>query len=253
LIPLNPANMRIVEKFGYWEIDYFQYQGTQVQKKQFKPEEIIHIKVPAPDSPLYGLGPAQASWFDILLSYNKQLSDIGFTANMMRPDYFVSLEGASQDQVDSFMTSISSRLRGSRNSGNAIGTNKKVEISTIQGLKEIKLGEPIEITQKICSCFMYPLQKLVGNDPIKANAEDTRKAWYSDIQTFLRLYEDGMQQLLDYFPEVPDGSYIDFGNVRANDEQNDLNEQIRSDFVAGLLTIEEARSKLGYDISDTKV
>lgn len=236
LVILNPSFVQIVPKTVGYGIEKYVYK-----KKDIPADEIIQIKMPSPSNDLWGLGPGEACWTDILLTYNKTKSDIAFQRNMMRPDYFVRLNGASQDQLQAFNSSMEAKLRGTENTGNVIAVNTEAEITPLNGqFKELLLGEPMEVKSKIAAAFKYPLQKLVGNDPVKANTLEAMRGWLQDLSTYQILIENGLKKILGMYPDIDESSILWFEPIFVADNTL-ISNDLRQDFQAGIISREEIR------------
>jgi DNA topoisomerase-1 len=234
-------------------ISGYVYGASYTEKQIFEVDEVLRFCYPNPKDLLYGMGKVEAAWSALALHHSERTMQKALFDNHARPDFLIGLEGASPDQVDRFGESIKGLLKGVRNAGKFLATNGKITAVPL-AFPPDKLGSTEPVIEEIAGVFGYPITKLKGNDPNRANAETGDAGWMKDtILPMLRADEEALNQN-GYIAMFGDGALVDdvaLGYVDPVPANND--QQLRSSQVlvgAGITTINEDREERGLSPID---
>lgn len=190
----QPPSSELIEGYAY---------GADLSvREEFAPDEVVHFKYVNPRDLIYGLGKVEAAWSVIHLQHAQRESDIAFFQNNARPDYLViNKSGVTGDQMDRFDTKINKMLRGARNAHKFLSITGDVTVQPMQfPPKDVPLN-PAQL-EELAAITGWPITKLKGNDPNRANAEQGDLTHKQDtILPMLRGDEQVINQWLATFDE----------------------------------------------------
>lgn len=254
LWPMMPHWTKIVpaedDEPGF--IKGYVYGSSYSQERLFNEDEVLHFAVNRGISSLfYGYGKCEAAWSALGLSVSKRISDKAFFDNMGRPDFIVSVDGdLSPEQADRIDAKLESIMRGARNVGKWLTMGKKTTVTPLQ-FNPKDVGEYNELLEEIAGVFGYPITKLKGNDPNRANAEQGDAGWMKDtILPMLRMDEESLNQggFIRLFANgaLEDDVVLAYDDPVPDNRQQQLEEYTR--YVAGGIVMQnEVREDLGYE------
>lgn len=235
---LDPTKVRVILNESRTGIKSF-----RTDQAEYAERDVIFLKMPHPISPLEGYAPAKAAWEDIKLALNKIRSDSSVNRSVARPDLIVHMAGASEENLNNFMERWYSQLMGTGNTGKVLGIGGAgVNVHPIGSYTDYHYGVPKEIIASIAGAFNYPLLKLLGDDPVRANSLVSMNAWLKDMTGYTRLIEDAFNDKL--VPRFSTPGRIVWFNVRGEDFSQSEDNRIISAVQSGILKPEEGREKL---------
>ena len=137
--------------------------------------------------------------------------------------------------------------RGAKNRGNVLAVDADIEIKTV-AFKPRDLGDINYNIQEIAAISGCPINKLIGNDNIKANSEEQNVAWLrGTITPIQNLIASTLSENLLYRYDISDGdAFLAFDSVIPEDleQKRKLHETYKT---IGVMTTNEIRSDLGLD------
>lgn len=165
--------------------------GRKPDERHFAPDEVGHWKLPNMADPYYGMGWVEALWPALALHNSKRTMDIAKFDNMARPDWLLVVKsGAGAEALDRLDASIQAKLQGKGKSGNFLSVTGDVEAIPLN-FDTIEIGDPEVVISEIAAVAGCPLHKLLGNDPVKANSENSDVGWLRDtIAPMCRMDEE---------------------------------------------------------------
>jgi HK97 family phage portal protein len=238
-VEIVPSKTNLVDGYVY---------GLKPSEKRFKPEDVIHFRLPNPTSLLYGRGWYEAAWSAICLHDSKRTMDLAKFDNMARPDWLLSVKtpGVPKEVVDKFADDVNSKLRGSRNSGKFLSVNAEVSATALnQEVPEV--GTTTRIIEEISAVSGVPVAMLLSNDPTKASSQTARVGWYRNtIRPYCRLDEEKLNE--KYLPmfEGSEDLFLAYDMVSFEDEEAQAKRLVGL-VAGGLLKPNEGRMEMGYD------
>ena len=243
---LNPARTRPVAHPTMPGLSHYEYRPQQrgSQVLRFAPVDVLQFRTPAPDTPFLGFSPCRAAWDAVRTHINKHIQDRALLRNMARPDFIALLKGASKDAIDRFAEEWRGQFQGSTNTGKMAAVNAEaIDVKTLGEFGDRPFGVPIEVLREIAAAFQYPLQRLVGNDPVKANSEIADESWRSDMMMWATHLEEALRPVVRRFGEELILFVEPLTRSEARQERSDVMEEFRE----GIITIREARVRLGHE------
>jgi HK97 family phage portal protein len=248
LIEFPPTEMKIqIAKDGL-TIDYYYLMNNR--GKKIDVNDVIRISLPSPYKRFYGLGCMEAAWNQILMTYNKQISDISRQKNSERPDIYINFPSdTSEEEMIKITEMWSNKLQGNRNHGKLIATN----LSTPPTIEQIQqetpdIGDPESVIKTIFGCYKYPYAKFASVDSNRASAIVSNNQWISNISDFAGIVEDALNsQLLPEFPKLPPGSCLEFSDLREEDPQEDFTKWLEL-WKATAIDKDEFREHMGLEV-----
>ena len=209
-------------------IEGYVYGADLSVREKFKRDEVVHFKYVNPRDLIYGLGKVEAAWSVIHLFHAQRESDIAFFQNNARPDYLViNKSGVTGDQMDRFDTKINKMLRGARNAHKFLSITGDVTVQPMQFPPKDVPPNPA-LLEELAAITGWPITKLKGNDPNRANAEQGDLTHKQDtILPMLRGDEQVINQWVATFDEqFADGdAFFAYDDpVPANKEQERLDQ-----------------------------
>jgi HK97 family phage portal protein len=119
---------------------------------------------------------------------------------------------------------------------------QKMQLRDIRKIPEERVSSLLGVNRMVAG---------LGPDPTYANYEEAREAAYEDnlIPTHRAIAETLDVQLLPEFSDnKKQGVYFSYASVRVlQDDLNELSTRITNEYVNGVLLLDEARGRLGYD------
>ncbi len=191
--------------------------GRKPNDVQFTAEEVIQWKLPSLSDVFYGMGWVEALWTALGIHNAKRTMDTAKLDNFARPDWLLAIKsGGSPQALDRLEATIESKLLGSKNSGRFLSVTGDVEAIPLN-FDVPEFGDPDKVIEEIASVSGVPLNKLRGNDPVKANSENQDTGWLRDTilpycrmdeeqlnGRYLPLFDLGEDAVLAYDSPVPD-------------------------------------------------
>lgn len=186
IIPGDKDGDQLIKGYSY---------GQQIdQRVNFNPDEVLHFKAGSTLDLMYGYGKVEAAWSVLGLHHSERVMQRSFFDNRARPDFLLTIEGAGQQEVDRAKGQVNSLLRGVRHAGKFLAFGSKAQVTPIN-FSPKDLGTTEDIIEEIAGVFGYPITKLKGNDPNRANAETGNAGWLRDtILPMLRRDEEALNQ-----------------------------------------------------------
>lgn len=172
----------------------YAYGQQQDKRVVFQPDEVLHFKSGSTLDLMYGYGKVEAAWSVLGLHHSERVMQRSFFDNRARPDFLLSIEGAGKEEIDRAKGQVNSLLRGVRHAGKFLAVGSKAKLTPINFAPK-DIGTTDDIVEEIAGVFGYPITKLKGNDPNRANAETGNAGWMRDtILPMLRRDEEALNQ-----------------------------------------------------------
>lgn len=260
---LRPDRVRIVpsvEKF----IDHYEYlNGVGGDFIEIPANDVIHFKSAHPLNDYYGLAPLAAAGPRIDVDNYMRDFVKAFFRNAGVPSGILSTKNPmKRDQREEIIKRYTEDYSGPDgwhrmlllDGADASFTSMTANLGP-QGLVVPDLDAISEA--RICMIFGVPLTivgaRLGVNSSSYANKRSDRESfWDEEMAPFYRKLEGRLNLTLK--PEFPDVDEIafDLSDVQALQEDVDeIHQRVRQDVISGVMTIQEAREKVGYgDVPD---
>lgn len=231
-------------------IDGYLYGASREQRALFAADEVIHFKRPNPNDLYYGIGKAEAAWGAIMSNDEIHSMDYHFFANKARPDWLMTIKGmVSPDELDRLEKQIDEKLRGSKRTGRFLTASADVDIKPLSFPPKDLQGRS-DIVEEIAAVFGVPVSMLKANDPNLASATVGFASWKANtILPLLRMDEEVLNQALLPMFNIDGDAFLAYDNPVLSDERFEF-EKHRSSVAGGIMTVNEARTRIGLDASD---
>jgi HK97 family phage portal protein len=233
-------------------IDGYEYQdsikGEQININ-YKPEEIIHFKVPNPQNSYRGLGAVQAAAQAIDTESMANEATTKFFERGLIADFILTTEkNLTPEQLKQLHTEFRNTYGGVANaykvpilSGGVVPNN--IQMSS----KEAQMLEQQEwLRDKITSIFGNNKAVLgIVEDVNRANAEATTLQWKrSTVRPEMKGICDTLNEFL--VPRYGDNLLLGFVDPVEEDDTDDIDSAVKKKN-AGIINLNEARGELGLD------
>ena len=217
-------------------------------------DEIVHIKYPSPkfDGTFYGMGKIEKGWDSYLLNKFSMDYQKAIYANNAVPDYLLINKSGNSISKKRFFKKMSSMNMGPSNSGKVMAIDGDVSIETV-AFKPKDLSDVTLNIQQIASISGCPINKLIGNNAIKANSEQQNTSWLRNtIHPMQKLVASALSENLlprygDRKERIVDGdAFLSYDNP----VPEDMEEKRKSDETyskIAVLTTNEIRMSLGKE------
>lgn len=218
---------------------------------ELAPEEVIHFRKPNATDLYYGKGPVEAAWSALGLQNSKRESDKALFDNRARPDYLLTVKDASEPALERFEEKVKQLHRGVRMAGGFMAITGDVSAQPLNFPPD-KMGDHQEVIEEVAAVLGYPITKLKGNDPNRANAEQGDRGWLADtIAPMLREDEQALNEAGGYLGLFGDGALLEdavlcYDNPVPSDREFELKER-ESNIRSGMVSINEERIADGRD------
>lgn len=241
---LDPRTMSVVTKKDGEIVKWIQRAGTEVE--EFEPQEIAHWTTESdPNSPVFGLSPLEPILIEVKTDLAALVSNYVLFENEGKPAvHYVLDENVDEANSKNIISYIQENLKGADNRHRSV---------VLQGVKEIK---PISLspadmefnvlrrfsTEKVCSAYGVPKSILNYTDSVNySNGENQKeKFWEGTIAPL----EKEMEIFID--EKVMPMLGLTKIKFKCNSRRFDSEDGIRKDLAMGVITINEARKKRGY-------
>ena len=166
LLPLLPKLVEVIPSKTNF-IDGYLYGMRQAEPVALGVDEVLHFRVPDPDSQYYGMGWYKAAWAVINQNNAAHVMDTAFFANYARPDYLVTIEaggGDGKDQIKRFQEQIKAQNGGVKKTGRALAVTGKVDLKPMNFPPKDLMGRD-GVVEEIAAISGVPVTMLKANDP----------------------------------------------------------------------------------------
>ena len=239
IIPAKSGSGMLVEKY-----EYKRAEGTSFY---FSPDELIHVKYPDPSNFWYGKGKIEKAWEAFLKNKYSNEMQIALYANHSVGDFIITNKSGNTISKSRLKHIMQSMYRGAKNRGKSMFLDADVDVKTL-AFKPKDLSDITFNIQEIASITGCPINKLIGNDNIKANSEEQNVAWLrGTITPIQNLIASTLSENLLYRYDISDGdAFLAFDSVIPEDleQKRKLHETYKT---IGVMTTNEIRSDLGLD------
>lgn len=255
LRPYHSGHIVPISETGQW-VDFYKYQYEGVEK-EIDPRDIIHIRsyYIDPLNPILGISPIRAAGINID-TYNELMATLySYLRNNGVPSGVLSVQQTiNAQQAESLKEQFQSNTTGA-NRGKPVVLPSGMSY-TQMGLDVSKMEASSQFKQyETAICSIYRISSAVV---MTASAIDSK---YSNMQTAFQEYttltrvptwntwEDQCElSFADEYPEVD--LEFDTSNVGALQADVTMQSSVVSQFTSNLITVNEARQKLGYGSLD---
>jgi HK97 family phage portal protein len=253
LYTMAPQHTRVVPSETAFVAGYV-YGRDGTIEAEFETDEVLHCKfMPSLRNPYYGVGPLAAMFQEADMDAASTASELARWRNDARPDWALMLPPeSSRPNVEALEANIESRFRGVSNRGKFLITTG-TDIKPLQwSAKEMEyIAGKGDCTKRILAAFGIPESEVFMNDANLASSR-TGSVQYMRNTIAPRVYaqaEELTQTLLPLFGIEPGEMWFSIDNPVPSDEA--ATATLMVSLVGGrILTVNEARSELGYDPVD---
>lgn len=256
LFPYKPFYVKIKQERDY-PAPVAGYRFDDIQQ-DFPVEQVLHIKTFHPLQPRIGMSPIEAALLSVRQSNSYSQWNEQLTKNMGGIPIVITVDNdnLTQEQVQQMLKDFDERQAGERNAGKPFITKGKgVSVQQISvSPKDMEWTRGMQLTaNQIALAFEWP-PELVG---------DTETKTFDNMRAMLKLAYNGkvipeMDDMRDAFNnffvkqwnEGNNKYYIDYNLEDIEILQEDRTavwERTGSAWSNGLLTLDEARSEIGFD------
>lgn len=252
LYVLKSQHMEIVpgKKGSGQYISKYTYNRDQGTPVDFDADEIIHIKYPNPMSMWYGMGKIEKGWQTYLINKFSHEYQVALYKNHAVPDYLLINKSGTSISGNRFFKKMQSLYRGAHNRGKVMAVDGDIDIKTV-AFKPKDLSDVTLTIQEIASISGCPINKLIGNDNIKANSESQNIAWLDGtIHPMQKLVASALsEQLLKRYGIEDGDAFLAYDSPLPEDRDYKLKSDETYSRI-GVFTINEIRASLGRDLLD---
>lgn len=230
------------------DITSYTYFGGR-KKVEYSKEEILHFKLPNPDSNLVGMGTADRLNFTTDIDfYIAQYMKNFFENDTLNGTVYSAKEQLRDDVYQRSIDTILEHHKGIDKSGNPLFLEGDVTVQESRGPKELDFAKSRMMTRdEICSIFEVPKPIIAITDDV--NYANARAA----LQTFLEntispLAEVVFESMLDLFVKERYDSklVVKFDYTLKTDRETQLNEYTTY-AETGMLSLNELRERDGFE------
>ena len=246
LFRINPTLVEVVpDEGGEFISEYVVSHGEG--RVHYAHKQILHIRLPNPHSPFWGLSPLIPASRQIFIDQLINENQLGFYKNGARiGGVLKSQKNLTKQQLSSIQRSFESNYTGTRNQHRTLVLPNGMDYDTIQATAvESQLIEFAKYNRdSIISALKVPPIKLGFLEQSSfSNAEIQEKFYFTDtIVPLLQVIEDAFN--MHSFITNPDGSQViefDLSSVRAlREDYKDLAESAKI-MMEGGLSVDEVR------------
>lgn len=249
LYSLRPDRVQILKGSGFDLVGGYRYEisGTRYE---FKPNEVLHLKLFHPTDDWYGYGMIAAASRGVDVSNLADEWNAKLLTNDMKPPGMFTTDGVLSDkQIDHLNAQIKEDYSGASNAGKPLlgqGGLKFVPFSFSQKEMDWLQGER-NTSRKICSVFGVA-PELVGDSEAKtySNYQEARKALFTEtVLPMMSFITDELDNWL--MPLYGEGLTLKVDTEQIEALQEDRNAKFTYLQACDFLTINEKRIACGYD------
>jgi HK97 family phage portal protein len=228
-------------------VSHYEYNRGKGKITRFEVDEIIHVKYPNPSSIWYGMGKIQKGWESFLLNKFSHEFAIALYANHAVPSYLLINKSGTSVSKKRWFKNMMNQNRGANRGGKVLAADADIDIKTI-AFKPADMADTKFTITEIASISGCPINKLIGNDAIKANSEEQNTSWLRNtIHPMMKLVASTLtEQLLFRYGINPADAFLSYDNPVPADRDF----QLKSDEVyskTGIKTPNEVRIALGME------
>lgn len=254
--PIDPRTMAVVAD-QHGNIKQYVQRVMGHDKLTFEPEEIIHLVLDySTQNPLLGISPIEAICFEAKTELAAQMSNYCFYENNAVPSHLLIVDTElDKDQIKELGYQMDKQYKGAKN---------KFKAGIIPYLKDVKTISPSQKDMQFIESRKATTDKIVvafGVDAFILGYTDGVQRGNADV-IYRMFYENTVRPLEVMFESVINDQLLPLLGVESisfkvklsdYDNERDQAEINRSDVLAGIMTINEARSARGLDPSDNEL
>ncbi len=237
------GSQRVIQSYTYKDT----VKGEPIEET-YKPEDIIHFKIPNPKNFYRGKSAVEAAAAaidtdNLAIEANMKLFERGLIANFM----LSTDKSLTPDQLKQLHSEFRNTYGGIQNAYKVpiLGSGLKAENLQMSNRDAQYLEQQEWLRDKICSIFGNPKSIITTDDVNRANADSTILNWK---RTTIRSNMKGICDTLNEFllPLYGNNLLLGFEDPVEEDENEEI-EQVVKLKNADIITINEAREELDYD------
>ena len=228
-------------------ITKYEYALPNTDKKDYKPEQILHFINYQPGSNIVGKGELEmcvtaAELFNYYLAYESYLNK-----NFGKPDFAIAYKNALNEKDLKEITKLwFKKFAGVQNSGKPVITSGEFDVKNLGfSPREMQFGAGKSFCQKeIANAYGIPEAFLELNSSNLASSLTAESMYYKyTIYPKMVKYVERLNERL--LPLFDTGLYTWFEESQFDDPNKASN--VREAFAAGIITLDEAREQMGYE------
>ena len=241
-------------------VSHYEYTIDGAQYR-LEADDVSHMKLPNPYDDVYGLAPLQVAAKHVNLDtavstfLRAYFANAGVPAGILK----VTRRLNSQEEADSARAKWRSSFSGNRGWHGIAVLDEDAEYQQVApSLKEMDASAITKVTEtRICAVFGVPPILLGLESGLEhatySNYEEARSAfWDETVSPMAHRIATFLERTIELTYKEP-GKWVapDFAGVAAYETDHDAESQrVVSQFLAGILTLNESRALLGFDPVD---
>lgn len=254
MLPLLPQFVHVNADSVDFVANY-RYGRSETDAIDLEPGSVLHFKHrPSRFTPLYGEGAMSGVVADAQLIIDNLMYDLAFVEHGHMPPAIISVDAEAQDsQIEGMYNYLRSKLSGIRGKMEYLvlrGANQVHQLT--QTPKDLMTIEKIERAEKkIRAAFGHSESMADSNASTYASAVVGFSEQYlgAVIRPAINMDADELEALLPLFGLDPTVYFFAYDDPVPREAQRDEERMARM-VSAGLLTVNEARRELEYEVSD---
>lgn len=254
MLPLLPQFVHVNADSVDFVANY-RYGRSETDAMDLEPGSVLHFKHrPSRFTPLYGEGAMSGVVAEAQLIIDNLMYDLAFVEHGHMPPAIISVDAEAQDsQVEGMYNYLRSKLSGIRGKMEYLvlrGANQVHQLT--QTPKDLMTIEKIERAEKkIRAAFGHTESMADSNASTYASAVVGFSEQYlgAVIRPAINMDADELEALLPLFGLDPTVYFFAYDDPVPREAQRDEERMARM-VSAGLLTVNEARRELEYEVSD---
>lgn len=231
---------------GYLQQSLSLSRGGKDKPVLFKPDEVLHLKLPNPGSEVYGLSPLESLFLPIETDLWAQEYNKKFFQNHATPKLHVDLGECTLAQLKRTREYFASQLRGAANAHKTLITEGGAKINVI-GVRPVDmefLAQRKFSRDEICAVMGVPPMKIgISEDVNRASAAEHDKSFKAEkIIPLQRMIAKKLNHsLISLFNAQVEFHFVEL-DLRDAKEQAEID---KIEIEVGIKTIEEVRKQRG--------
>lgn len=253
-VPQDIANQRQYQSF---KVGYGRHQERQVRGFRLEKDEVIHLKIGTSHVPVYGRSSLASAADDIKILRELERDQAVIARYKSVPRKILELDDIDGQRVpDTKVAEVKQKLQSMQDYEN-LYTNRSINVKDMSYAGEVPNLQPAiqYFTEKIVS-GLAPSFYMFGKESTYAVSNDQKNMYLLKIQSI----RDGFKEPInEQLRRVASDKGLDAGQVTVEfgefdfPTEDETAQKAREQFRAGLITLNEARNKLGLEPADDEI
>lgn len=254
-VPDNITDRR--DQYTSFSVGYGRNQEKQVKGFRLETNEIIHLRIGTSHIPVYGRSSLASASDDIKILRELERDQAVISRYKSVPRKILELEDIDGQRVpDNKLAELKRKLQNMQDYEN-LYTNKPINVEDMSYAGEVPNLQPMiqYFTEKIVS-GLAPSFYMFGKETTYAVSNDQKNMYLLRIQSIRDGFKEPINEHLRKVARDQDvestGITVEFGEFDFPTEKETA-EKAKEQFRAGLITLNEARDKLGLGQADDDI